>query len=223
MDEHKDTAREQQEASKKVPPPAPPPADPPQPPPNPNPEQEDRPEKMSKSDKIMIWATCVIAAGTIVSAGAIVLQWREMVSGGTATDNLVNYAKVQANAASDQAEAAQQFSDTSEDINGRMSEAVDQLNAAASSAKAGIEATQESMRQEQRAWAGMMQITGIPEAGKPFHATVIFQNTGRTPAIDFVSQERMVALGENQVFSPNWIAKPPAVQSHTVLFPNQKL
>ena len=40
----------------------------------------------------MVFTTCVIAVGTLVSAGAIVLQWREMVGGGTQTDKIVNAA-----------------------------------------------------------------------------------------------------------------------------------
>jgi Spy/CpxP family protein refolding chaperone len=40
----------------------------------------------------MVRATCVIALGTLVSAGAIVLQWREMVGGGTQTDQIISAA-----------------------------------------------------------------------------------------------------------------------------------
>lgn len=178
-------------------------------------------DRLKSAEKWMIWLTGAIVVVGLLQFGAAFMQWRaiagqleEMKSGGVDTHAL-------ANAASDQADAAQQFSDTAEDINGRMSEAVDQLSAAAENAKAGIEATQSALRQEQRAWVGMMQITGIPEVGKPFHMTVLFQNTGRTPAMDFVSQERMIPLASGQEFAPNWAAKAPGIHSHALLFPNQ--
>jgi ElaB/YqjD/DUF883 family membrane-anchored ribosome-binding protein len=41
----------------------------------------------------MAAATIVIAVGTLVSAAAIVLQWREMVGGGTQTDQIITAAK----------------------------------------------------------------------------------------------------------------------------------
>jgi ABC-type transporter Mla subunit MlaD len=102
--------------------------------------------RMSAFERTMIRLT---RAGVIIGVITLLIfagQLYEMIEGGTATDKLVDYSKVQANASSDQADAAQQFSDTAEDINGRMSDAVDQLQAAAANAKSGITATQDAMR-----------------------------------------------------------------------------
>jgi ElaB/YqjD/DUF883 family membrane-anchored ribosome-binding protein len=96
MDEQKDAGRQKCEAPPEVPSPAPPQIDPTQPLPNSNPEEKDREDKQTKSstisDIVMVCATCVIAAGTLVSAWAIGLQWREMVGGGTQTDQIIGAA-----------------------------------------------------------------------------------------------------------------------------------
>ena len=63
MGEEEQARNKQQQAPAEAPPPVPPPVDPPQPPPNPGPEKHDDPKKMTKSEKIMVWATCVIAVG----------------------------------------------------------------------------------------------------------------------------------------------------------------
>jgi hypothetical protein len=131
------------------------------------------------------WTDIVMAFFTVVIAIAAVLQWREMVGGGTQTGDLVTYAKVQASAASDIGDASQQFSDTAEDINGRMQDAVDQLESAAKNAKASIRATQDVMRQDQRAWLGtddIVSIPAVPEVDKVWDVSVSLKNTGKTPA-----------------------------------------
>jgi hypothetical protein len=101
MGEEKYAGQPQQKTPKETPPAAPPRADPPQVPQNqtvnlnsePEPkdgDHEDEPKKSSTiSDKVMVFATCVIAVGTLVSAGAIVMQWQEMVGGGTQTDKII--------------------------------------------------------------------------------------------------------------------------------------
>jgi gas vesicle protein len=97
MDEKKEAQNPAQSAAAAAPPPAapppaPPPVDPPQVAQNAAAEGDQSREKMGTSDFIMSVATIVIAAGTIVSAAAIVLQWREMVGGGTQTDKIINAA-----------------------------------------------------------------------------------------------------------------------------------
>src|ERR1035438_7010908 len=107
-------------------------------------------ERMSSFERSMIrltWAAVIISIlSIIVFAG----QLYEMIAGGTATDKLVEYTRAQANAGNDQADAAQQFSDTTEEINAGINSAVDQLESAANNAKASIQATQNAMRLEQR-------------------------------------------------------------------------
>jgi hypothetical protein len=130
-----------------------------------------------KAARLTAEATRWIAIFTVVMAIVAALTLWELIQGGADTKALVAASKQQANAASDQADAAQQFSDTAEDINGRMSDAVDQLSAAASNAKAGIKATQDTMRLDQRAWVAVIDVHG-PE----LEPIVKFTNTGRTPA-----------------------------------------
>jgi hypothetical protein len=142
MDEQKDAGQTKEKTPKEVPPPVPPPIDPPKSPPNPEPEgnnREGKPKKSSTiSDKVMVWATCVIAAGTLVSAGAIFLQWREMIKGGADTTALVGYAQRQADdadkmklSADKQSSASQQFADTANLINGNINDATGKLNSQA--------------------------------------------------------------------------------------------
>jgi gas vesicle protein len=124
-----------------------------------------------------------MAVFTIVIAGAAILQWREMVGGGTQTDKLVDYAKVQANAASDIGDAAQQFSDTADDTNNSISDAVDQLKAAAENTRTTIRNAQSAFRDEQRAWVGVSEAGTVDfSEPNPWTVAVIFFNSGRTPA-----------------------------------------
>ncbi|HUZ94903.1 MAG TPA: hypothetical protein VMU57_08320, partial [Edaphobacter sp.] len=138
----------------------------------------------------------------------------EMHEGGVDTKNLVTYG-------GQQACAANSFATSAEGISTNIGIAEGDFAKMAKNSEGTIKATQESMREDQRAWIGMMQVTGIPEVGKPFHATAVLANTGRTPAIDFVAQTRMIPVVEGNKFVPNWKAKAPGIRSRTTLFPNQ--
>src|ERR1700722_5812630 len=116
MEGHADAAAPKQEAAQS---PIQPPVNPPPNPPAPAPEQGKDPDKITKSDRIMIAATIVIAFGTLVSAGAICFQWYEMHLGGNDTKALVGYASRQAadadkiKASADKsAQASRDFADT---------------------------------------------------------------------------------------------------------------
>src|SRR5947208_2039322 len=73
-----------------------PPVEPPSAPPKPSDENErsgDKPSKASNiSDRGMMYATILIAAGTLVSAGAIFMQVLVMVGGGRQTDQIIRAA-----------------------------------------------------------------------------------------------------------------------------------
>lgn len=172
----------QEQAPAKAEPAIPPSANPP-PPQQPatattNPEN---PEKMSKSDRIMAAATVVIAIGTLVSAGAICFQWREMVNGGADTTAI----KV---AAQKQADAAQQFADTADEINGNINDAVGKLNDQANATK---RVANEALVQAQIAVSGSrawMVPSGNGEV-KDGSIRVDFKNMGH-------SQARFFRFGE---------------------------
>jgi hypothetical protein len=198
MEEKETTQKPADSTPAAAPPPIPPSADPPPVAQGAAPEGNQRPEKMSKSDWIMSIATIVIAAGTIVSAVAICLQWREMVSGGADTTAIKN-------AAQKQADAAQKFADTAVLINGNMNGAVGKLDAqAVSTGKVADQAivqananrqlaqnavdtlanTKQSFKDEQRAWVAF-QGTGDNKGftdTQPWQIQIVFFNSGRTPA-----------------------------------------
>jgi hypothetical protein len=159
-----------------------------------------KPKRMGKSDKIMLWATAVIAAGTIVSAGAIVLQWREMVGGGGQTDQLIKAANINACAADQiaaaskrNATAAELFSKSSADISKSMNVAVVKLNLQAGALRDSVqqasrlaEATEKANRlasDADRPWIGAALEVIDWEAGKSPRFVLTFTNSGRRPAI----------------------------------------
>jgi hypothetical protein len=157
-----------------APPPIQPQVDPPPIAQGAEPEGEQPREKMSTSDWIMSIATVVIALGTIVSAAAIGLQWREMVNGGADTAAI----KV---AAQKQADAAQHFADTAASINAGIGGAVEKLDAQS-------RAAQETARiviSDNRPWI----VPDPPPQHKNNLAEAIldWHNVGQSPAVDVFS------------------------------------
>ena len=136
------------------------------------------------------------------------------------TDKLVTYAKVQANGASDIGDVAQQFSDTAEDINGRMQDAVDQLEATARNAKMSIKTTQDVMRLDQRAWVGMVRGDVVPSLPLKASTEAIIMlyigNTGRTPSLDTQMAVPWSGFGLTKAMHAPTSSTPPAI---SVLFP----
>lgn len=166
MEEHVDAPAPKQAAPSGTPPPSQPPVDPPPDHPAATPEQGKEPDKISKSDKIMLICTAFIALGTLVSAGAICFQWREMVSGGKDTSALVGYAQRQAEdadkmkeSADKNAKASRDFADTAGLINKGIGDAVTKLDSqakatqqAANAAKNAVDTAKESLHVSQRAY-----------------------------------------------------------------------
>jgi hypothetical protein len=193
-----------------VPPPVPPPVDPPQPPPNPDPKNGEDPRKMSKSEKIMVWATCVIAAGTLVSAGAICFQWYEMHTGGADTKAIANAAQKQVCAANRSVDAAQKFADTAEDINKGIKDAAQQLQASAENSKQWTKTVQASMRLDQRAWLSATSTGQTIAISKPISANLRLQNVGRTPAMRISGLIKMESIPQDK--TPTFLYKQKIVK-----------
>jgi hypothetical protein len=176
--------------------------------------------RMSAFERSMIrltWAAVIIS---ILSGLVFTGQLYVMITGGSATDKLVEYSKVQANAGSDQADAAQQFSDTAEDINGRMSDAVNELKSANDNSRLIIRNAQNSFREEQRAWVGVAstELKETIEVGKRPSASIRIQNTGKTPAIHvYMDVQGGVLCGAFPKKPPYQITGPG---SHVMLIPN---
>lgn len=127
------------------------------------------------TDAVMLLLTAFIALGTIVSAVAIAFQWSEMHKGGADTKAIADAAKTQAC-------AARRFAKSAEGINTEIGIAEGDFAQMAQNSADSIQATQEAMRQDQRAWMGLDSVTGKPEGDKPFDIMLALKNTGRTPA-----------------------------------------
>jgi hypothetical protein len=119
----------------------------------------------------LTWVLAAVAALTLV----------ELIQGGADTKALVDASKKQA-------EAAQQFADTADDINGSIGDAVDKLDAEAKNSAAAIKATQDAMRQDQRAWifATGFELSEEPQPNQAFTIKITFINNGKTPALDVI-------------------------------------
>jgi hypothetical protein len=169
MDEKEQAEARQNDASGNA---SPPPPDQPS-------EGHSRREKMSISDKIMSIATIVIAIGTLVSAAAIVMQWREMVGGGKQTDALIEAAKTNAC-------AAKSFAASAASINTGVENAVQQLDAqakatqqATKAAKSAADTARESLHISQRAYLSVVNPgLDMTNAKISFHIV----NNGHIPA-----------------------------------------
>jgi len=134
-------------------------------------------ERMSLSDKIMSVATVVIALGTVVSAMAIYLQWREMVGGESDTSAIKT-------AAQQQVAAAKDFASTAVKIDAGIADAVTQLGEQAKHSGAAIGTTRDAVRLDERAWVVVKGTRGAPELNKVWQLETVFTNTGRTPSKD---------------------------------------
>jgi hypothetical protein len=176
MDEKVETSAQGQQATADIPPaaqpPVVPPADPPPIQPRSDGKGEDSRKKMSTSELVMMWATIVIAAGTIVSAGAIFLQWREMANGSSDTTAI----KL---AAQKQADAAEQFADTAGFINGNIGDAVKKLDAQAKATQDASRNAKDALHVSERAYLVFGDIQ-FDLANKLITVQVI--NTGHIPS-----------------------------------------
>jgi hypothetical protein len=178
-----------------------------------NPPPED---KFTKNDKVMIGLTVAIALGTIVSAGAIVLQWREMVGGGKQTDKIIAAANINADAATKSAKAAQDFATNAGNINTAMGKAVEKLNLQAAATKsvadqalsqAAIASGQlQVMQTDERAWLEFRiqqpQAAGdvsLPTtSGQPLDLPIQIMNSGKTVARNVVIDVFVEILDSSQ-------------------------
>lgn len=162
--------------------------------------------KISKSDKVMIGVTVVIALGTLVSAGAIILQWREMVGGSTDTSAIRTSAQQQAVSADKirvaserSATAAEGFTTNAALIKDGIDAAVLKLDAqakatqvAAKAAQSASKTAKEALVSSNRPWVGLIgKVTvSIPEFKgttnglmMESHLFYTVKNFGNSPAL----------------------------------------
>jgi hypothetical protein len=171
-------------------------------------------ENMSKSDWIMSIFTGVIAVGTIVSAVAIVLQWREMKSGSADTTAIRLAAQQQADSAEKirlaserNATAAEGFATSAGHINDGISAAVLKLDAqakatqeSANAAKSAAKTAQETLHVSERAYIVPLQPALSPE-GK--NVSLPFANVGHLEAdqVQAVVHEATIEIAHPDVVS----------------------
>jgi hypothetical protein len=172
----------------------------------------------------------LVLAGIIVlsSISQIIVILINNTNTGKQVDKIIAAESGINNAATQIQQAGYTFSGAAIGINnagwdavGKLQEQASQVERSAAAAENSIKATQEQMRLDQRAWVGTGQFTGIPEVGKPYAVSVTFQNPGKSPAIDVVTQARAMAVGPGQKFIPAFDQKQGPVESRSVLFPNQ--
>jgi hypothetical protein len=155
------------------------------------------------SDQLTAVATIVIAVFTVVLAGTSFMQWREMRSGGEDTHKLAVAAGNQATWTQNLATNMQTQADRTKDLADRMKDQADRTKTIADQAviQAGanktlaknavdtLSNTKQSFRDEQRAWIGVQGTSDIKgfTNKEPWKVTVVFFNSGRTPAHDVQS------------------------------------
>jgi hypothetical protein len=171
---------------------------------------------MEFSNAVMILLTAFIALGTIVSAVAIGFQWHEMHEGGKDTTAIAAAAKKQAG-------AANSFATSAEGINTEIGTAEGDFAKMAKSSEDAINATRDTMRRDQRAWVGLLQMSGIPEKDKPYDVESILTNTGKTPAKKLVRLQRAIITARGTKFAPDYKAAmvDSPNPSVSILLPNQ--
>jgi hypothetical protein len=145
-------------------------------------------ERMSAFERSMIRLTTYGLIVTCATALIFVGQLYEMISGGTQTDKLVDYASKQAKAANDMSQSADDFTDSTKWMEEHMQDAAnamqDSVDSADRNTKQTISNTQTAFRAEQRAWVGVQGVAnskGFTET-EVWQITIVFFNSGRTPA-----------------------------------------
>lgn len=115
-------------------------------------------------------------------------QYKDMEAAGAQTDKLIQAANIQACAATKNAEAATSFAESTSELKEQVKTAVHDSEqaaiqssavskTAARNAERSIQATQDAMRLDQRAWVDGT-VTETPQG-----FVIRFRNTGKTPAI----------------------------------------
>jgi hypothetical protein len=190
--------------------------------------------RMSAFERSMIRLT---RAGVIIAAITLIIffgQLYEMHEGGIDTSNLAGAAQTQATAATDFSGAADRIdtkigqaetavSQSAAPVEAAISNAEKDLHTMAASSQSSIQATQETMRQDNRAWVGVVDFTNIRlEVGTPATYTVIFTNSGKSPAIDVHGEATGQTVPKGQALKFVYFA-PMGVPSDLTIQPDMRV
>lgn len=151
----------------------------------------------------------------ILTCGIVLLaymQWSEMHGTGKQTDDLINAARIQAGAATKNAEAAASFAASADRINTHTKEAVDKFQRMAESTKAAADTSARASTLQDRPWVGM--VGGINVQNNPSAVNVCkipvyhtsFLNVGHSPALHATTEmeERIFEVfPTDPPYSPN--------------------
>jgi hypothetical protein len=142
--------------------------------------------EVSLADWCMVGLTAVIA---IYAAS----QLSEMHGAGQQTDKLIE-------AANKNALAATKFSESADRIDARIKLAEQDFQNMANSSRDSIQATQDSMRLDQRAWV-TVEVKEIVSESKAHGFVITFTNTGKTPALGVSPPQYVFAAGRESAMS----------------------
>lgn len=127
------------------------------------------PEKAKFSDVVMVVATCVMALATIAIGIVAYFQWWD--------SSKLNDAATKAAAAADK------FKDSAAHIETFIQQAQGNMRTMADSSKQSIQATQDSMRLDERAWVGIGLFRVVQLDDKQLRIDIETVNSGKTPAL----------------------------------------
>lgn len=139
---------------------------------------------LTRSEWVMVFLTFVIAATGVVG---IIL----VIQGSADSKRL-------ADAADREACASSRFASSAASISTEIRSAETDFSTMAKNSEGAIKATQESMRQDQRAWVGVLASMPKLELKKPITGVAIVTNSGKTFAVN-------ARINSNLLFSPHEI------------------
>ncbi|WP_058185995.1 lysozyme inhibitor LprI family protein [Terracidiphilus gabretensis] len=187
-------------------------------------------KEMSGFEKSTLrWAkTAVIMSG--LAALFVCGQWYEMHEGGADTHNLATAAGTQAaqttnlaTSAGTQATAAGGFAKSASEIDTKIALAEQDFARMAKNSEDAIKATQESMRQDQRAWLGAGDYTYTLAESGPIESVANLTNTGKSPALNILCRITGTTKLKDYVLRDSDIVYPQELPTlrQGALFPNQ--
>jgi hypothetical protein len=156
------------------------------------------------------WTLILGGIGIFVAAGTgIAVAWQARISaltldeikkGGTDTHDLAVAAKAESDKMANVSAAADKIRQAAQDMvvqDQRIADnAKNSLAASNGQSKAALEATVESSHRDQRAWVTFsgFKLSGEPELNTGVTVTITVNNTGKTPALEFVNQSNLLFL-----------------------------
>lgn len=167
-------------------------------------------DRIRGAEKWMIWLTGAIALFALGSVVVGVLQWSVIKSGGTDTHTLAVAAQTQAINMRNMSDAADKISQAAQDMVKQEQRIADNaqraLNASNKQSQRVLNANIAESQLDQRAWVGIVSLPPPKDLTLGQKATfgVIFNNTGKTPALKVMGMIAESPFPQNQSFVVNY-------------------